>query len=562
MKTRYIPLALLCILGAFASQAQISLNGSSYSQDFDGIGDGLPAGWSVRTGASQTALGEAQSFITSISTWSLTTGNFRNVAAAEAPLISSSVNTAQAQSTDRAVGLRQTGSFGDGANSLPAFTCQFENTLGFGGFDLSFKLMQCDPGTDGRTVTWIVEYATGAAPNSWLTAPTIPALLTTTQGTWDMQNVSVDFGNSLNNLGASVWIRIRAAEPSSGSGSRPHTAIDDFELSYSTYVACEAPSSQAADITFNNVTDNSVSISWTNGDGDGRIVLMSTENVFTDPDDGSNPSANTLYSGGQQVIYNGNSAGPITVTGLTHSTEYWFRVYEFCEPDRVYQTSEATGNAAHVETDICIATPGTDVITSCEPITWIDGNTYSQNNNTATVTLTTNTGCDSLVTLDLTITVFEAGISLEETTLTASPNGADYQWIDCDNNGAPISGAIDQSFTPTSSGNYAVVVTLNTCSEESDCIEVTIDEDPSSTENWSQNTLSIFPNPSIDKTTLSGLTVGRIIEIMDAQGQVVLSQQVISETIELDTKAWSAGLYLIRLHGVNQGTQVEKLIVR
>jgi hypothetical protein len=46
---------------------------------------------------------------------------------------------------------------------------------------------------------------------------------------------------------------------------------------------------------------------------------------------------------------------------------------------------------------------GTDVITSCDSYTWIDGNTYTTSNNTATDTLTNVDGCDSIVTLDLTI---------------------------------------------------------------------------------------------------------------------------------------------------------------
>ena len=45
----------------------------------------------------------------------------------------------------------------------------------------------------------------------------------------------------------------------------------------------------------------------------------------------------------------------------------------------------------------------TDEITACESYTWIDGITYSESNNTATYILTNSFGCDSLVTLDLTI---------------------------------------------------------------------------------------------------------------------------------------------------------------
>lgn len=49
------------------------------------------------------------------------------------------------------------------------------------------------------------------------------------------------------------------------------------------------------------------------------------------------------------------------------------------------------------------ATTGTDVQTSCNAFTWIDGNTYSASNNTATFVLTNAAGCDSTVTLNLTI---------------------------------------------------------------------------------------------------------------------------------------------------------------
>ena len=36
-------------------------------------------------------------------------------------------------------------------------------------------------------------------------------------------------------------------------------------------------------------------------------------------------------------------------------------------------------------------------------MTWIDGVTYTSSNNTATYVLTNSNGCDSVVTLDLTI---------------------------------------------------------------------------------------------------------------------------------------------------------------
>jgi hypothetical protein len=46
---------------------------------------------------------------------------------------------------------------------------------------------------------------------------------------------------------------------------------------------------------------------------------------------------------------------------------------------------------------------GTDTRTECPGFVWIDGNTYNQNNHTATHTLQATNGCDSIVTLNLTV---------------------------------------------------------------------------------------------------------------------------------------------------------------
>ena len=65
---------------------------------------------------------------------------------------------------------------------------------------------------------------------------------------------------------------------------------------------------------------------------------------------------------------------------------------------------------------------GVDAITACDSYTWIDGNTYTASNNTSTHTLTNAAGCDSVVTLDLTINYSNAGVDA----ITACDS---YTWI-------------------------------------------------------------------------------------------------------------------------------------
>ncbi len=107
--------------------------------------------------------------------------------------------------------------------------------------------------------------------------------------------------------------------------------------------------------------------------------------------------------------------------------------------------------------------------TACTSYTWIDGNTYTSSNNSATHTLTNSVGCDSVVTLNLTITNIDTTTTTNDITIAANQNGALYQWIDCDNGNTPITGETGQSFTAPANGNYAVEVTFNSCMDTSAC---------------------------------------------------------------------------------------------
>lgn len=119
--------------------------------------------------------------------------------------------------------------------------------------------------------------------------------------------------------------------------------LDNLEYS-NALPACTAPSTQASNITFSAVSTGTLDLSFTGGNGSGRIILMNNTNSFTAPSNGSNPTANPVWAGsGQQVIYNGTGEGPITISGLAQSTIYHFRVYEYCG-NYAYSTVSEDGN--------------------------------------------------------------------------------------------------------------------------------------------------------------------------------------------------------------------------
>jgi uncharacterized delta-60 repeat protein len=200
----------------------------------------------------------------------------------------------------------------------------------------------------------------------------------------------------------------------------------------------------------------------------------------------------------------------------------------------------------------CIMTGNTDTIVACNSHTWIDGNTYFANNNTATYTLTNSQGCDSILALHLTIEQIDISVTQNENLLTANQNGADYQWLDC-NNMQEISGATEQSFTALINGNYAVAITLNNCNDTSACYSInTIDiEEILIRKDW-----IIFPNPSNGQFNIETEQDG-VFEMLDFTGKLIEIFSITSGNIQINTDL-RQNVYFIRerLNG-----RVQKLII-
>ena len=97
-----------------------------------------------------------------------------------------------------------------------------------------------------------------------------------------------------------------------------------------------APTTPSSNISFSNVIGNSVKISWTNGNGSGRMVVMKQGSaVDANPVDLTYYSYATSFGSGPQIgsgnyiVYNGaNATNNVTVTNLNPSTTYYVKVFE------------------------------------------------------------------------------------------------------------------------------------------------------------------------------------------------------------------------------------------
>ncbi|MBS1747175.1 MAG: hypothetical protein JST21_13475 [Bacteroidetes bacterium] len=205
----------------------IELNSSPFVFNFDNIAAGLPAGILVKISASSTSLGNDGTFNTNQSTWSNTSSGFKNLASATG-LLASSSSDIQGKSTNRVLGVKQTGSTGYDPGA--AFVFQINNTSGKSNFIFNF-LLQSLAENIGRTTNWQVDYAFGNSPTIFTPVATSPSTLIT-DSNYISTPVTVDFGNLLDNKNEKVWIRIVTLKATTGNGTRATTAIDDVKFSW------------------------------------------------------------------------------------------------------------------------------------------------------------------------------------------------------------------------------------------------------------------------------------------------------------------------------------------
>jgi hypothetical protein len=191
-------------------------------------------------------------------------------------------------------------------------------------------------------------------------------------------------------------------------------------------------------------------------------------------------------------------------------------------------------------------TEGSEEVTACESYTWpATGETYSSSD-TYTALLTNVAGCDSVATLNLTINPLpDVAVTIDAPTIQANNLNGSYTWLDCNNNFAVIPDEDDDSFTPEVSGSYAVEITENGCSSVSECIEVTI----VSVAESNDQSLSVYPNPSSGTLTidLGRLSTHTQIRLFDTSGRQVYSTSFArSRYFELSMNQ-PAGVYLLHI---------------
>ncbi|MCR9171846.1 MAG: T9SS type A sorting domain-containing protein [bacterium] len=223
--------------------------------------------------------------------------------------------------------------------------------------------------------------------------------------------------------------------------------------------------------------------------------------------------------------------------------------YPYALTPHLQAASAPTSTSYQLISGCYTATGGEDAITF--------GNFYD-NASTTTTTVSSTGSVNSYYFLDdvklihLYANATGNGPSLAADTIS----GASYQWINCEGN-TPISGAISETYQATTSGDYAVIVTLGECSDTSSCVNV----DFSSLPELSETSVSVYPNPATEKLQVSWSGEVNKIQLVDLSGRIVWeSASTSGQNLEIDVSKLAKGVY--ELHLLNDRSFVTKKVVK
>jgi len=150
-------------------------------------------------------------------------------------------------------------------------------------------------------------------------------------------------------------------------------------------------------------------------------------------------------------------------------------------------------------------------------------------------------------------------VTQNTTTLTSNQTGATYQWVDCNNSNAPITGETNQTFTPTITGSYAVEITKNNCTKTSGCTSFNV----LGIGDFQLKNIRIFPNPVKDNITLLGFenTTSELnINLFSITGKKIFKKTLTAYNPKLNLKSLSAGVYLLDITTSDGAKKVFKII--
>lgn len=254
---------------------------------------------------------------------------------------------------------------------------------------------------------------------------------------------------------------------------------------------------------------------------------------------------------------------------ITATTSYWVEeaVTGCPESARTEVIVTVTGTAPTVnagsDVTICAGESVTLTATGTGTITWDNGVTQGQAfvptaTTTYTVTITDGscTNTDNVIVTVNELPTAVATVS-NSTTITATPAGQSYQWINCSTE-TPIASQTAATFVATENGSYAVIVTNTSgCVDTSACVTI---NQVGIEDNTFENSVSVYPNPTKGKVTIS-IAENQLatVVVYNALGKVVSTANNVQNGTVLDITSNQAGIYLFKVT-TDKGSNIFRVV--
>jgi hypothetical protein len=171
-------------------------------------------------------------------------------------------------------------------------------------------------------------------------------------------------------------------------------------------------------------------------------------------------------------------------------------------------------------------------------------------------TLTTVNGCDSIVTLSLTVNQITIPVATEMFgVVSTDPFYVSYQW---QLNGVDIPGAISPIYPTFQNGNYTVVVTdINGCTAVSNTLVVLL----SSISEIASLNCMIYPNPVTTELMVEATEQIDEINVVDLNGRIIFIKTKIShQKLKVDVSALAEATYFIQIKTTSGKTALKTFV--
>jgi plastocyanin len=385
-------------------------------------------------------------------------------------------------------------------------------------------------------------------------------------------NITAEVGDTLvfnvNSPSHPFWIKTdpvtgtasAVSVANNGTGNGTISWVPDTPGTY--YYICQFHSGMVGTITINASSTN---ITWNNGVTDGVPFTPLSSGYYTaTATTGSCAVSDSLY---------------VTLLEPTTSSITEVNCDSYTAPDG--QTYTSTGNytavipnaegcdsTINIDLTITNSNSSSETVTECDSYTWAtNGQTYTQSGQYTEV-LPNQDGCDSTITLNLTIETVDittqpvdqnvvVGNNAQFTVVTSASNPT-YQWQMDDGTGwSNLSNAGQFSGTDTdvltisnvqlnqNNFMYRCVVTSGNCETISSVARLTI-QDNVGLEDLTKQGFTVFPNPTTNSFTItSEKVINSNFRIMDGQGREVLTGTMNGQEHTMDISKLSKGVYSV-----------------